>query len=622
MLLIPAAAEEGPTFFTFSNEGIEVSSGEYDGYKIKGTELTINAPGIYALSGECENGSVSVKKGTQGVTLILSGLSLTSEDTAPIVCGKSTDVIIEAAEGTENFLSDTELNNSDEHPENENAESAVIKAKNGARLTLAGTGSITVTANGKNGVKTGETTEEDGGARLTIKDLTLTIASAKNDGIKSDSDMDILSGDITVRAADDGIKCAYTLNIGAEGEDGPRLLVAESKEAVEASEVNIYSGETELHAQEDGINASNKDLDTLSSSFACNIYGGSVYIDVPGGDGIDSNGTLDIYGGTVQVFSAAVGADSPLDAERGLTFRGGTTLGVGAQGVGVKINDGQGCLILPRTRYGAEGALIEILSPEGETLFSAVAPRRFTYVVFSSPELEADETYTVRVNGAVERELRPSSVAGSDTPGGDTPGGGGSGSGGSGSGGTPPAESEAPPAPASFGDVEPGSWYSDAVAWAVENGITTGVSDTLFAPDKACTRAEIVTFLYRAALSPDVSGQLVFEDVEPGSWYDSAVLWAVQNGVTAGVSDTLFAPEKTCTRAEAVTFLYRAALSPAVSGKLPFEDVESGSWYEAAVVWALGKGITTGVSETSFAPEKECTRAEIVTLMYRAAERE
>jgi len=602
VLLIPAAAEEGPTFFTFSNEGIEVSSGEYDGYKIKGTELTINAPGIYALSGECENGSVSVKKGTQGVTLILSGLSLTSEDTAPIVCGKSTDVIIEAAEGTENFLSDTELNNSDEHPENENAESAVIKAKNGARLTLAGTGSISVTANGKNGVKTGETTEEDGGARLTIKDLTLTIASAKNDGIKSDSDMDVLSGVITVNAADDGIKSAYELNIGAEGTKGPTLTVTESSEAMEGSTVNIYSGEIVLHAADDGINASNKDLGVVSSAFSCCIYGGSVYIDTVGGDGIDSNGTLEIFGGSVQVFSCSAGADSPLDAERGVTFHGGTVLGVGSLGVGVHIKDGQGCLVFARTKYGTAGGHIEILGPGGEMLCSAVAPRRFTYVVFSAPELDANETYTLTVDGTVDKELAPVYIAGG--------------------GPTAPVGPEAFPEPPSFEDVEPGLWYSDAVLWAVENGVTSGVSETSFAPDKNCTRAEAITLLWRAAGSRSVTGELVFDDVEIGSWYDSAVLWALQNEITTGVNEYLFAPERICSRAEIVTFLYRAAGSPAVSGELPFEDVESGSWYEAAVVWALGKGITTGVSETSFAPEKECTRAEIVTLMYRAAERE
>lgn len=169
----------------------------------------------------------------------------------------------------------------------------------------------------------------------------------------------------------------------------------------------------------------------------------------------------------------------------------------------------------------------------------------------------------------------------------------------------------------SFTDVSAKAYYFDAVAWAVKNKITSGQSDTLFAPDASCTRAQMVTFLWRANGSPEPTvTELPFTDVAADAYYAKAVLWAVENGITTGTSDTTFDPDGVVTRAEAVTFLWRSAGNPAAEGKL-FADVESTKYYAEAVRWAVANGVTKGVSDTSFAPGSACTRAQIAAFLYR-----
>ncbi len=169
----------------------------------------------------------------------------------------------------------------------------------------------------------------------------------------------------------------------------------------------------------------------------------------------------------------------------------------------------------------------------------------------------------------------------------------------------------------SFTDVSVKEYYFDAIAWAVKNAITEGVNDTIFAPGASCTRAQMVTFLWRANGSPEPTvTELPFTDVAVDAYYAKAVLWAVENGITTGTSDTTFDPDGVVTRAEAVTFLWRAAGNPTADGKL-FADVESTKYYAEAVRWAVANGVTKGVSNTSFAPGSACTRAQIVTFLYR-----
>ena len=178
------------------------------------------------------------------------------------------------------------------------------------------------------------------------------------------------------------------------------------------------------------------------------------------------------------------------------------------------------------------------------------------------------------------------------------------------------------PAVNPFTDVIDGKWYFDAVLWAVDKGVTTGLTPTEFGPDKVCTRAEAVTFLWRAAGEPaPTSDNNPFTDVSDAKYYYDAVMWAVEQGITEGYgSKTTFCPNQECSRAEIVTFLYRAAGKPAVqSANNPFADVPDGKWYCNAVLWAVREGITKGHgSDTTFCPDLDCTRAEIVTFLYRA----
>ena len=169
-----------------------------------------------------------------------------------------------------------------------------------------------------------------------------------------------------------------------------------------------------------------------------------------------------------------------------------------------------------------------------------------------------------------------------------------------------------------FVDVPASAYYADAVKWAVEKGITTGTSATTFSPEASCTRAQMVTFLWRAAGSPAPKATTTaFTDLDKSAYYYDAVLWAVEQGITTGTSATTFSPNATVTRGQTVTFLYRFAGQPAVSGSSSFTDVNSSDYYAAAVQWAKEQGITSGTTATTFSPSNDCTRGQIVTFLYR-----
>ena len=172
--------------------------------------------------------------------------------------------------------------------------------------------------------------------------------------------------------------------------------------------------------------------------------------------------------------------------------------------------------------------------------------------------------------------------------------------------------------PSVFTDVKEGAYYVDAVNWAVDKKVTSGKTETTFAPNDSCTRAQAVTFLWRAAGSPEpTASEMTFTDVKADSYYDKAVLWAVENKITSGMSDTLFAPDATCSRSQIVTFLYRMQNSPESKAENPFTDVKADAYYANAVLWAVENGVTTGASATTFDPAGDCTRGQIVTFLYR-----
>ena len=184
------------------------------------------------------------------------------------------------------------------------------------------------------------------------------------------------------------------------------------------------------------------------------------------------------------------------------------------------------------------------------------------------------------------------------------------------------ADGEGTDAAPYFTDVSANAYYADAVTWAVACGVTAGMTDTAFQPDAPCTRGQIVTFLWRAAGSPAAEGGGNFADVDDDAYYADAVAWAVENGVTAGVTDTAFRPDAPCTRGQIVTFLWRAAGSPAAEGGSSFADVDDDAYYADAVTWAVENGVAAGLTDTAFQPGAVCTRGQSVTFLCRAAELE
>ena len=453
-----ASVTNAQTTFTFTDSGI-TAEGSSDGYECDGTALTIEAAGTYLLSGSRADGSVKVKKGTTGVTLILSGLDLTSSDTAPIACNKSSEVTIVAAAGTENTLTDAAENNDDNYPDNENAENAVIKCKDGSTVTLCGSGTLTLNANGKNGIKSGATTDEEGEASLTIRELTLNINAPVNDAVNAEQYLAVESGTLNLAAADDALHCDLTMDVGAEGTSGPTINITEAYEGIEAATLNIRSGDISILCTDDCLNAANSDLG--SYDFSMNISGGTIVAYTTAGDGFDSNGSLTISGGNVTVWSANTADNQPLDADGTISITGGTVLAAGGSaGMGMNLSTTQTYVTFGSTGMGSMGNMggqpgsfggmqppqgggqpgsdfqpsddfqpgdapsdtttpsgnaqpgslgasliasdstVTILDASGNTIYSGEAPCNAAFVFFSSADLNTDETYTLSADGA------------------------------------------------------------------------------------------------------------------------------------------------------------------------------------------------------------------------------
>lgn len=423
---------DGATAFTFTDIAITAKDGDYTGYDIDGTALTIEAAGTYIVSGSCQNGSITVKKGVTGVTLVLSGLTLTADGTAAIACNKSSGVTIVAQDGTTNILSDTETNNDDSYPDNTDAENAVIKCKDGSQVTLCGSGSLTVNANGKNGIKSGATTDEEGEAWLVIRDLTLTISAPVNDAINAEASLTILSGDLTIDAGDDAVHSDYYLTVGAAGTDGPTITVNSCNEGLEAADLSIAGGNITIHAGDDCLNAANSDL--TGYAFTLSISGGTLVMDTTSGDGIDSNGTLSISGGTVVVWANSTADNQPLDADGTLSITGGTVLAAGGSaGMGTTLSgDSQPYVMFGSTGMGgmgggrpggiggqhggsisiSKGSTFTIQSSDGTAVYTGEAVYDARFVFFSSAAMTSGETYALTSGGT---ELATATADGTGT---------------------------------------------------------------------------------------------------------------------------------------------------------------------------------------------------------------
>ncbi len=450
-LSLLAGCADNQTENTATASGVEIqfsdgkiTASSTDGVEIDGTALAITDAGTYVLSGSCANGSVTVEKGVDGVTLVLNGLTLTSETTAPIVCGKGSEVAIEAAAGTENTLTDTEENN--DETGNADAENAVIKCKDGSQVVLCGTGTLNVQANGKNGIKSGATTA-DGEASLTIRDLMLTIDAPVNDAVNAETALEVESGTLTLSAGDDALHCDYALNVGAAGTDGPSVTVTSCNEGLEGAAVNVFSGSISIQSTDDCINAANADLSGYS--YALNIFGGTITAHSDSGDGFDSNGDLTISGGSVTVWTANAADNGPLDADGTVTVSGGTVLAAGGSGgMGMSLAAAQSCVIfggmtempgenVQNRQPGAGGqpngkeppsgeerpdgenrlaqggfvgaslltqdSSFTIANSDGAVLFTGEAAYNASFVFFSSADLSEGESYTL-TSGEIQTE--------------------------------------------------------------------------------------------------------------------------------------------------------------------------------------------------------------------------
>ncbi len=330
--------QEASTTFTFTETGINTLSGSEDAYKIEGNDLTIKESGVYIITGNCSDGSVTVKKGTTGVTLILQDLTLASSTGAPICINKeNTDTTI-VINGT-NTLTDNEDPADEESTDEEVADAfdgAALKLKDDGDLTITGTGTLNINGVCKNGIKGGDNATINIGASATDS-FTLNV-TASNDGISGDgadgvAGLNIIGGNINVSATDDGIKSDYILNVGQSGSTaGATINVTNSTEGLEGATVNLYGGTGNITSSDDGINAANSDL--TDYSYALNIYGGTWYVNA-GGDGIDSNGTILVSGGVTDISSSTQNANNPIDwgENSSITVNGGTIIGIGMGGM-------------------------------------------------------------------------------------------------------------------------------------------------------------------------------------------------------------------------------------------------------------------------------------------------
>ena len=660
------------TQFIFSNTGIRVVEGDQANYSIDGTHLTITGPGNYALSGKCSDGSVSVKKGVTDVQLTLAGLDLASAASAPIVCGKGSHVILYVAGGTENTLSDTAQNNDDNFPDNADAENAVIKCKDGSQVSLCGTGTLNVLAKGKNGIKSGMTTDTEGEAWLEITDLTLNITAEVNDALNAEEKLTVLSGTLTIQAADDAIHSDRTLTIGAADTDGPTILVQSCNEGLEGADLTLYSGDVTVHATDDGLNAANSDLGNYP--FSLTIAGGTLYVDTTSGDGIDSNGTLTISGGNVQVYGTDAGDNAPLDADGTFTISGGTVLAVGSGNMAQEPSGSQ-----PFVSFGSRGGFGgrgDWGNKDHGQLPDGTQPGQ-------RPEgwKRPTDTTTPPANGAKDSvdatTQATETVAPADKP--EIPA----------DAANPPADITTPPADSSaatlalaagdiftvrdetgnaltsgtavrkttyvfysapqitdgaaytldvngtkaadatattqgsggfggfgggsrnrFQDVASGDWFFSAVEYVRARGLMTGVSDTQFDPQGSTTRAMIWTILARLN-GVDTTA------AEGEAWYTRGLNWAVENGISDGSS-----PNRSISREELMTMLYRCAqtfgsVGDAKDFTLDFPDViQIHPWAETAVKWWVKSGVVTG-KDNLLVPLGTATRAEVATILQR-----
>ena len=699
------------------------AKGKYTGYEIDGTDVSITAAGTYVFSGDCGDGSITVKKGVTGVTIVLNGLTLTNDDSAAITLNKTAEASLIAAAGTTNTVADTEGSND---------ENAAVKVKSGASLSISGTGTLTVDGNAKNGIKgaadavitvgevklninaaddglscddelnitggtlsitaggdavkaspdTGDTENpdttslgnvtisggtltlnatEDGiqadgdltisggtfhvktngghttaltddsasckgfkaGGALTVTGGTLTVDSA-DDALHASTDVTISGGTLTLATGDDGVHADNDLVIGTKGASSTstsRINITASYEGLEGTTVTVYSGDIDVVASDDGVNAANSTLGERSDKYAINIAGGDLYIDA-GSDGLDSNNDINITGGKVEVYGADAMMDAAIDYDGTFTLSGGTLFGAGMEpsagtqayvAVGETSPSGGGMGSGPNGQGGGQG-----MTPPGDANGTTDGNR---------------PTPPTNANGTTDgnRPTPPNFSGNTSTDGTFTPPTKPSGDKADGkpSGNLPNRESALGIKKGSVITVQDSSGKTLCTATALGSmssvifssaDIKEGETYTVLVDGTSVGTAEaklgttdssssMGTFKPGQGGQPNQNGSQAtvgsFKDVPQNSWFASAVQYVTSNSLMNGTSTTAFSPNATMSRGMLMTVLARYA----------GESTEGGTvWYEKGMNWAKSKGISDGS-----APNRNITREQLAAMLYRYA---
>ena len=745
------------------------AKGKYTGYEIDGTDVSITAAGTYVFSGDCDNGSITVKKGVTGVTIVLNGLTLTNDDSAAITLNKTAEASLIAAAGTTNTVADTEGSND---------ENAAVKVKSGAALAIGGTGTLTVDGNAKNGIKgaadavitvaevklninaaddglscddelnitggtlsitaggdavkaspdTGDTENpdttslgnvtikggsitlhaaEDGvqadgdliitggtfhvktngghttaltddsasckgfkaGGALTVTGGTLTVDSA-DDALHASTDVTISGGTLTLATGDDGVHADNDLVIGAKGSSStttPKISITASYEGLEGTTVNVYSGDIDVAASDDGVNAASSQLGERSDKYAINIAGGDLYIDA-GSDGLDSNNDISMTGGKVEVYGADAMMDAAIDYDGTFTLSGGTLFGAGMEptagtqayiavgetspsgGMGGGPNGqggGQG-MTPPGDANGTtdgnrptppnfsgntstDGTFTPPTKPSGgkaDGKPSGNLPNRESALgikkgsVITVQDSSGKTICTATARGSMSSVIFSSadikegetytvlvdgtSVGTAEAKLGTTDSSSSMGTFKPGQGGQS-NQNGGQATVGSFKDVPQNSWFASAVQYVTSNSLMNGTSTTAFSPSATMSRGMLMTVLARYA----------GESTEGGTvWYEKGMNWAKNKGISDGS-----APNRNITREQLAAMLYRYAGEPDGTADLSaYTDAGSVSAYaEKAVQWCVKNGILTGKTSSTLAPKATATRAECAAMLQRFA---
>lgn len=745
------------------------AKGKYTGYEIDGTDVSITAAGTYVFSGDCDDGSITVKKGVTGVTIVLNGLTLTNDDSAAITLNKTAEASLIAAAGTTNTVADTEGSND---------ENAAVKVKSGAALAIGGTGTLTVDGNAKNGIKgaadavitvaevklninaandglscddelnitggalsitaggdavkaspdtddtenpdttslgnvtisggtltlnaTGDGVQADGdltisggtfhvktngghttaltddsasckgfkaGGALTVTGGTLTVDSA-DDALHAGTDVTISGGTLTLATGDDGVHADNDLVIGTRGSSStstPRINITASYEGLEGTTVTVYSGDIDVVASDDGVNAANSTLGERSDKYAISIAGGDLYIDA-GSDGLDSNNDITITGGKVEVYGADAMMDAAIDYDGTFTLSGGTLFGAGMEpsagtqayiAVGETSPSGGGMGGGPNGQGGGQG-----MTPPGDangTNGNRPTPPNFsgntsTDGTFTPPtkpsggkadgkpsgnlpnresalgikkgsvitvqDSSGKTICTATARGSMSSVIFSSadikegetytvlvdgtSVGTAEAKLGTTDSSSSMGTFKPGQGGQS-NQNGGQATVGSFKDVPQNSWFASAVQYVTSNSLMNGTSTTAFSPSATMSRGMLMTVLARYA----------GESTEGGTvWYEKGMNWAKNKGISDGS-----APNRNITREQLAAMLYRYAGEPDGTADLSaYTDAGSVSAYaEKAVQWCVKNGILTGKTSSTLAPKATATRAECAAMLQRFA---